>query len=356
MIKLKGGAEDDKNSILAHAAKRMNLPMANAAKSSGTAGKANGPGSSGAINNNNSNNTTGPSELAKTLGMPSAMKSLNSNNKLKKDWSNHSNRINLNASVYIQGKSEAARLEEEEEQQQLQGDELNNKQSNVTYLGKHFNSNSDDDELDELENELGLNSANDDPAVAEQNKQLEAIRSARLAEIKRTAAKKSEFLSLGHGSYNEISQDDFLSSVTSSKYVLCHFFHSAFERCKIVDKHLQSLAGKHLATKFIKINAEKAPFFVQKLVIKTLPTIVLFKDGIAIDRVIGFEELGGNDEFTTKQLEARLEKTGVLYSKDKLTQEEKQLQAHKARKAKNSIRVGKKSNNVLDNEEDSEDD
>jgi hypothetical protein len=36
-----------------------------------------------------------------------------------------------------------------------------------------------------------------------------------------------------------------------------------------------------------------------------LPTIVCFIDGVARDRVVGFEELGANDEFKTIELTRR---------------------------------------------------
>jgi len=67
--------------------------------------------------------------------------------------------------------------------------------------------------------------------------------------------------------------------VTKSKYTVCHFYHPDFERCKIVDKHLAILATKYLPTRFIYLNAVKSPFFVDKLKIQMLPTIVFFKDG-----------------------------------------------------------------------------
>ena len=48
-----------------------------------------------------------------------------------------------------------------------------------------------------------------------------------------------------------------------------------------------------------------------------LPTIVLFENGVAIDRVTGFEELGGQDDFPTMNLIRRLVKGGVLIPKNK---------------------------------------
>ena len=165
----------------------------------------------------------------------------------------------------------------------------------------------EDDEFADLEDEGG--------AVAQ-------WRAARLAELKQKSSKTNEFLALGHGGYTEIAQDDFLKEVTKSKYVVCHFYHPEYERCKLIDRHLEPLSRKHLATKWIKMDATKAPFFVGKLQIKMLPTLVFFKDGIARDRMVGLDDVGATDEFTTAELEKRIEKAGVIITGDKVTEEE----------------------------------
>lgn len=43
-----------------------------------------------------------------------------------------------------------------------------------------------------------------------------------------------------------------------------------------------------------------------------LPCVVLFLGGIAVDRIVGFEELGGKDDFKTANLERRLVAAGVV--------------------------------------------
>jgi len=50
---------------------------------------------------------------------------------------------------------------------------------------------------------------------------------------------------------------------------------------------------------------KRHPFFVQKLQIKTLPCAVVFNDGIAKGKQVGFEGLGG-DEFETVHLAWRI--------------------------------------------------
>lgn len=66
----------------------------------------------------------------------------------------------------------------------------------------------------------------------------------------------------GHGQYTEIKEDEFLPYVTGSKYVVVHFYHRDFERCKIIDMHLRNIARQHVECKFVYLNAEMAPFFI----------------------------------------------------------------------------------------------
>ncbi|KAF6142405.1 hypothetical protein GIB67_033832 [Kingdonia uniflora] len=85
-----------------------------------------------------------------------------------------------------------------------------------------------------------------------------------------------------------------------------------FLKIEVVDKHLVLLAKQHIETRFIKINAEKSPFLAEKLKIVVLPTLALIKNAKVDDYVVGFNELGGTDGFTTEELEERLAKAQVL--------------------------------------------
>lgn len=83
-------------------------------------------------------------------------------------------------------------------------------------------------------------------------------------------------------------------------------------RCKILDRHLVILSKKHLETKFLKLNVEKAPFLCERLRIKVIPTLALLKEGKAQDYVVGFTDLGNTDDFTTETLEWRLGCSDIL--------------------------------------------
>lgn len=48
-----------------------------------------------------------------------------------------------------------------------------------------------------------------------------------------------------------------------------------------------------------------------------LPTIICFVDGVAVDRIVGFDDLGNKDDFPTLALTRRLIIAGVLAAKNK---------------------------------------
>jgi thioredoxin-like negative regulator of GroEL len=96
----------------------------------------------------------------------------------------------------------------------------------------------------------------------------------------------------------------------------------------------QSLAPAHYEARILKINVENCPFLVTKLKVQVLPCVIAFIDGIGVDRIIGFEGLGRNpDNFTTRDLEARLISAGVL-SRQKVG-EEAEREAAKSKAIKN---------------------
>lgn len=151
----------------------------------------------------------------------------------------------------------------------------------------------------------------------EDDEELEQLHRDRMQAMKREQEKRTEMANNGHGSLTDINEENFLGEVTQSALVCCHFYHHEFERCRILDKHLAALAPKYFETKFIRIHAPDAAFFVHKLQVQVLPCLVLFRDGIAFDRIVGFEELMGKDDFKTCILEGRLFATGILKMKVK---------------------------------------
>ncbi|GKV26436.1 hypothetical protein SLEP1_g35735 [Rubroshorea leprosula] len=162
---------------------------------------------------------------------------------------------------------------------------------------------------------------------------LEALRERRLQQMKKMAEKRSRWIALGHGEYSEIaSEKDFFSIVKASERVVCHFYRENWP-CKVMDKHLGILAKQHIETRFVKLHAEKSPFLAERLKIMVLPTLALIKNAKVDDYVVGFDELGGTDEFSTEELEERLAKAQVIFFEG-----ESSISAPKSGKQTRSVR------------------
>lgn len=137
----------------------------------------------------------------------------------------------------------------------------------------------------------------------------------RLARMKAEFEAKKALKATGHGSYDQMDEEEMLKMSRTTDYVVCSFYHKDFERCKIMDHHLSILARKHMSARFVKLDVQKAPFMAQKMRIKTLPSVCVFIDAVLVDKIIGFNDFGGADDFHTVVLENRLVKTGVIPDK-----------------------------------------
>lgn len=87
----------------------------------------------------------------------------------------------------------------------------------------------------------------------------------------------------------EVTKENFEKEVSqSSKPVLVDFWAPWCMPCKIlaptVEKLAQDLAGK---IKVAKLNVDEAPEIATELSIMNIPTLILFKNGKEISRMIG---------------------------------------------------------------------
>merc|ERR1719188_639060 len=121
--------------------------------------------------------------------------------------------------------------------------------------------------------------------------------------MKETHAQRKKKLETGHGEYEMIDEKDFFDVAKKSDFIVAHFWRESTWRCEVMDKHLRQLCGKHWGTRFIKINAEKAPFLAERFNIWCLPSLVLCKNGETEHTIVGFSEFQNGDEVSTEELE-----------------------------------------------------
>jgi len=182
---------------------------------------------------------------------------------------------------------------------------------------------------------------------------LDRIRKNRIEEMKRGAIQKVEWEKNGHGSYSELKDEkEFFEATKKSTNAVVHFYRDSTFRCKIVDQHMEKLARQHIECKFMKIDAERSKFLVERLKIKIIPTIALIKNHQTCDYIVGFQDLGNTDDFSTEMLEWRIARANVLtYNGDLSVPPAQSSKKHINKKSKPIIR-GMKANGSDDEDND----
>jgi thioredoxin 1 len=87
-----------------------------------------------------------------------------------------------------------------------------------------------------------------------------------------------------------ISDRTFESEVLKSETpVLVDFWAEWCPPCKMIAPILEEIATeKEGQVKIAKLDADHNPMVVQKLGVQSLPTLIMFKDGAEVSRVVGY--------------------------------------------------------------------
>ncbi|KDD76684.1 hypothetical protein H632_c139p1 [Helicosporidium sp. ATCC 50920] len=156
----------------------------------------------------------------------------------------------------------------------------------------------------------------------EDDPELERLHAARLEEMRRKAEARAEDRERErYGSVIEIAESEFLPTTTGTASVVVHFFHPAFGRCRVMDRCMEHLAPRFPYTKFVRLSAPDAPFFAEKLRVRMLPCVIMFRQGVAVDRIVGFDGVekpkSAGEDVSIELVEQRLRAAGVLEGKAK---------------------------------------
>lgn len=84
-----------------------------------------------------------------------------------------------------------------------------------------------------------------------------------------------------------VFKDDTFSQDTKDGLVLVDFWAEWCGPCRMVAPIVEELSNEMPGVKFAKVNVDENQRIAQTLGITAIPTLVLYKDGQPVDRVVG---------------------------------------------------------------------
>lgn len=99
-----------------------------------------------------------------------------------------------------------------------------------------------------------------------------------------------------------LNDKNFQSEIEKKKLVLVDFWAEWCNPCKIFSEVLEKVCDKYENIIFTKLNIEKYKNIAEKYNIRSIPTVLLFKNGKIIDKIIGSINLTQLENFLNKNL------------------------------------------------------
>ncbi|MGM9973721.1 MAG: thioredoxin [Clostridiaceae bacterium] len=86
-----------------------------------------------------------------------------------------------------------------------------------------------------------------------------------------------------------VGDNDFVNEVENYKGVaLVDFWATWCGPCKMISPIIEGLATEIPEVKFAKVEVDENPQISSKYRITSIPTLIIFKDGVVVDTIVGF--------------------------------------------------------------------
>lgn len=93
-----------------------------------------------------------------------------------------------------------------------------------------------------------------------------------------------------------------LEELIKSGVVIIDFYADWCGPCKMLSPELEELVKKDNSINIYKINVDKSPELARKYGVMSIPTLVLYKNGMLIDKEMGYRPVESLEEWIKKSI------------------------------------------------------
>ena len=104
------------------------------------------------------------------------------------------------------------------------------------------------------------------------------------------------------GAIVEASDATFDTVTTENEWVLVDFWAPWCGPCKMIAPVLEQIAGERDNLTIAKVNVDNNPNSPGKFGVRGIPTLVLFRNGNAVDQATGAMQKGGFDDWLNRHM------------------------------------------------------
>lgn len=98
----------------------------------------------------------------------------------------------------------------------------------------------------------------------------------------------------------DLNKDTFDAAISKPGVCVVEFYSESCKVCKLMFEVVEKLSSKHKDINFYKIDAVQSRNICSQRKILSLPTFLIFKDGIQVEKIVGFKEQSEIEEIMKK--------------------------------------------------------